>query len=140
MISIEDRTAISDVISLYGIVIDERQWPLVTALFTDDAVYDITDFNADVLNGAAEIRAFWERTRPFIPSPITQQMSSFVAIGMAMPWPCQKVSASAGAAKWEASPITTNSGVPISVGGSANAWRSCGKPIEMMIPACCPGT
>jgi len=58
VISIEDRTAISDVISLYGIVIDERQWPLVTALFTDDAVYDITDFNADVLNGLDNVTKY----------------------------------------------------------------------------------
>jgi hypothetical protein len=62
MISMEDRGAISDLISLYGIVIDEGQWVLVSALFTDDAVYDITDFGAGVLHGAEEIRAFWETT------------------------------------------------------------------------------
>ena len=62
MISMEDRLAISDLISLYGIVIDERQWALVSALFTDDAVYDITDFSAGVLHGAQEIGAFWEKT------------------------------------------------------------------------------
>jgi hypothetical protein len=62
MISMEDRAAIGDLISLYGIVIDERQWALVSALFTDDAVYDITDFSAAVLHGAEEIRSFWETT------------------------------------------------------------------------------
>jgi hypothetical protein len=58
----EDRIAIADLISLYGIVIDERQWALVGTLFTDDAVYDITDFGADMLQGAAQIKAFWEKT------------------------------------------------------------------------------
>jgi hypothetical protein len=62
MISIEDRGAIGDLISLYGVVIDERRWDLVGALFTADAIYDITDFDAGVLHGAEEIRKFWEST------------------------------------------------------------------------------
>jgi hypothetical protein len=62
IISMEDRGAIAELISLYGIIIDERQWILVSALFTHDAVYDITDFDAGVLHGADEIRKFWEST------------------------------------------------------------------------------
>lgn len=61
-ISVEDRVAITDLISLYGVVIDERQWGMVSALFTDDAIYDITDFGTGSLCGVEQIRAFWEST------------------------------------------------------------------------------
>jgi SnoaL-like domain len=62
LITMEDRDAISDLISLYGIVIDEKKWGLVSTLFTKDAVYDITDFGAGVLHGAEVISAYWQAT------------------------------------------------------------------------------
>ena len=54
-----DLIAIHQLIGLYGIVIDERDWVRVPELFTDDVVYDMSELGLGVLHGAEAVRAFW---------------------------------------------------------------------------------
>lgn len=59
MLSIEDKLAIHDLISLYGHIIDGREFTRTHELFTDDAVYDVTDFGAGTHTGWKNIAQMW---------------------------------------------------------------------------------
>lgn len=52
----DDHIAINTLINLYGHVIDERQWSRLGELFTDDVVFDLSDFNGQVLEGLETLR------------------------------------------------------------------------------------
>jgi ketosteroid isomerase-like protein len=52
----DDHIAINRLINLYGHVIDERQWSRMGELFTDDVVFDLADFNGQVLEGLETLR------------------------------------------------------------------------------------
>jgi hypothetical protein len=56
-----DILAIQQLIALYGHIIDEREWHRVDELFTEDAVYDLTEFGLGIVNGAQAIRTLWSR-------------------------------------------------------------------------------
>ncbi|MZD10557.1 nuclear transport factor 2 family protein [Streptomyces sp. SID5785] len=53
----EDRLAISDVIALHGHLCDAGELDRLDELFTDDVVYDVTDFGAEPLRGVEAVRA-----------------------------------------------------------------------------------
>jgi hypothetical protein len=55
----EDRLAIHELLGLYGHVIDERRWSDMAQVFTDDVVYDATDFGHGITRTLAELRAHW---------------------------------------------------------------------------------
>lgn len=55
----EDIIAITNLVNLYGYVIDERELSRTHELFTADAVYDVSDFGAGVHVGIAAIVALW---------------------------------------------------------------------------------
>jgi len=59
MIDVADRLAIHELLGLYGHVIDERRWDDMHLVFTDDVVYDPTDFGHEVTHSLAELRALW---------------------------------------------------------------------------------
>lgn len=59
MLSFEDRIAIHELMGLYGIVIDEREWARVDELFTSDVIYDMSELGFGVIEGAAAVREFW---------------------------------------------------------------------------------
>ncbi|MRH90654.1 nuclear transport factor 2 family protein [Nocardia sp. SYP-A9097] len=50
-ITLEDRIAIHEVIALHGHLIDDREWDRLGEVFTDDIVFDITDFGYGTLYG-----------------------------------------------------------------------------------------
>ena len=52
----DDHIAINSLINLYGHVIDERQWSRMGELFTDDVVFDLSDFNGQTLEGLETLR------------------------------------------------------------------------------------
>lgn len=58
-LSTADELAIHALMSLYGHVIDERDWSRMPDLFTDDVIYDMTDFNLGRLQGIAAVRQLW---------------------------------------------------------------------------------
>ncbi|MFD0509598.1 nuclear transport factor 2 family protein [Streptomyces aureus] len=53
----DDRIVISELISLHGHLCDEGQLDRLDELFTDDVVYDVTDFGQEPLTGVEAIRA-----------------------------------------------------------------------------------
>jgi ketosteroid isomerase-like protein len=56
-ISIEDRLAIHELISLHGHVVDRGEFDRLHELFTDDIVYDLSALGGESLEGAEAIRA-----------------------------------------------------------------------------------
>ena len=59
MIDPSDRWAIHELIGLYGHVIDDRRWPDLGLVFTDDIVFDATDFGNPVTTSLEELRSLW---------------------------------------------------------------------------------
>lgn len=53
MLTTDDRLAIHELIGLYGLVIDEREWHRAVELFTDDVRYDMSELGLGVLQGKA---------------------------------------------------------------------------------------
>ncbi|MEU9481484.1 nuclear transport factor 2 family protein [Streptomyces sp. NPDC048191] len=56
-LTLEDRLAITELISLHGHLVDEGQLDRLAELFTPDVVYDVSDFGQGPLVGVAAIRA-----------------------------------------------------------------------------------
>ena len=59
MIDTADRLAIHELLGLYGHVIDERRWSDMELVFTDDVVYDATDFGHGITRTLDELRVHW---------------------------------------------------------------------------------
>lgn len=62
MLSLEDRFEIMSLPARYGNAIDDRQWDIVRAIFTDDAVFEIIPYNIR-LQGVEEIVAFMDKAQ-----------------------------------------------------------------------------
>lgn len=62
MLSAEDQLAIHQLISLYGHLIDERQFSRSHELFTEDVRYDVTDFKSGEHVGIDAIVKLWTQT------------------------------------------------------------------------------
>src|ERR1035437_4980675 len=54
-----DRLASHELLGLYGHVIDDRRWFDLGLLFTEDIVFDATDFGNPVTTSLEELRIFW---------------------------------------------------------------------------------
>ncbi|WP_329175658.1 nuclear transport factor 2 family protein [Streptomyces sp. NBC_01477] len=52
----EDRTAVTDLISMHGHLVDSGRLDRLDELFTADVTYDVTDFGRQPLQGVAAIR------------------------------------------------------------------------------------
>ena len=52
----DDRTAITELLSLHGHLFDAGELDRLDELFTDDVVYDVTDFGQEPLVGITAIR------------------------------------------------------------------------------------
>lgn len=59
MLSADDILQIQQLANLYGHIIDERQFSRIGELFTEDALYDVSDFASGVHRGAAAVAALW---------------------------------------------------------------------------------
>jgi 3-phenylpropionate/cinnamic acid dioxygenase small subunit len=59
-LSVQDILAINNLINRYGHIIDERQWSRLGELFTDDVIFDMSDFNGEVLNGLGMLSESWK--------------------------------------------------------------------------------
>lgn len=56
-LALEDRLAITELISLHGHLVDDGDLDRLEELFTSDVVYDLTEFGQEPLLGVAAIRA-----------------------------------------------------------------------------------
>ena len=54
-----DRLAIHELLGLYGHLIDQRRFGELELVFTEDAVFDATDFGHPVTTSLEELRAHW---------------------------------------------------------------------------------
>lgn len=57
-ISVADRLELHELPGRYGDAIDDRDWDRLDRIFTDDAVFDLTDLGVPLLEGLAEIKRF----------------------------------------------------------------------------------
>ncbi|WP_033318783.1 nuclear transport factor 2 family protein [Streptomyces yerevanensis] len=55
-LSVEDRFAIAELISMHGHLFDGGELDRLDELFTADVVYDVTDFGQEPLTGVAAVR------------------------------------------------------------------------------------
>lgn len=56
MLSVEDRTAINDLIALHGHLADRAGLDRMDEVFTTDATFDLTDFGHGTVEGLAKLR------------------------------------------------------------------------------------
>lgn len=54
-----DYVQLRRLVDLYGYLIDERMFSRVGEVFTDDVVYDVSDFGHGVLRGLDAVLAMW---------------------------------------------------------------------------------
>ena len=57
---IADRLELHELPGRYGDAIDDRDWDRLDRIFTEDAVFDLTDLGAPRLEGLAEIKRFMD--------------------------------------------------------------------------------
>ncbi len=76
MIDTADRLAIHELMGLYGIVIDERDWSLINELFTDDVIYDMSELDLGVLQGKAAVLQLWHERE--VLRPLAQHATNIV--------------------------------------------------------------
>ena len=55
-LALEDRLAITELVSLHGHLVDDGSLDRFEELFTSDVVYDLTDFGQEPLFGVAAVR------------------------------------------------------------------------------------
>jgi hypothetical protein len=76
MLPTHDLLAIHQLLALYGHIIDERQWSRVTELFSDAAVYDMSEFGLGVVQGVRAIGALW--SKPDAAHPLAHHATNIV--------------------------------------------------------------
>lgn len=59
-LNVADRLEIHELPGRYGDAIDDRDWPALDRVFTQDAVFDLTGVGARVCRGLDDIKAFME--------------------------------------------------------------------------------
>lgn len=55
----DDRLAIAELLSLYGHLIDTQRWTDLDQVFTQDAVFDASDFGKPIFRSLDELRSDW---------------------------------------------------------------------------------
>ena len=76
MLDVADTLAIHQLLALYGHLIDERQWSRLGEVFTDDLVFDATDFGLGVTHSLDELREVW--TGPEAAHPLGHHATNIV--------------------------------------------------------------
>ncbi len=59
-ITTDDRLELHELPGRYGDAIDDRDWSGLDRIFTDDAVFDLTDLGVPLLEGLPEIKRFMD--------------------------------------------------------------------------------
>ena len=55
VLPVADRLAIDELISLYGHIVDEREFSSLNKIFTDDAVFDLCGYGGQIYQGLQSI-------------------------------------------------------------------------------------
>lgn len=72
----KDLIEIQMMLGLYGHILDERDWDALDQVFTEDVVYDATDFGLGVMRGIPAIAEAWRE--PFDGHPLGHYMTNVV--------------------------------------------------------------
>jgi hypothetical protein len=75
-LTLEDRLELHELPGRYGDAIDDRDWDRLGLIFTDDAVFDLTDLKAPRLDGIDEIVRFMDEEAAH---PHTHMMTNIYA-------------------------------------------------------------
>lgn len=59
-LTVADRLELHELPGRYGDAIDDRDWNRLDQIFTDDAVFDLTDLDVPLLEGLAAIKRFMD--------------------------------------------------------------------------------
>ena len=79
-LSATERLAIHELISLYGHLIDQRQFSQLNQIFTDDAVFDLSDYDGSCYHGLPAIQALMLGSREH---PLAHHATNVVVQGQA---------------------------------------------------------
>jgi 3-phenylpropionate/cinnamic acid dioxygenase small subunit len=80
-ITTEDRVAIHDVIALHGHVADDRDWDRLGEVFTDDVVFDVTDYGYGTLHGLPAMQDLVRDSRGDASQPLGHHVTNIVIVG-----------------------------------------------------------
>lgn len=72
----QDLIEIQMMVALYGHILDERDWDALDQVFTEDIVYDATDFDLGVMRGIPAIVESW--CEPFDGHPLGHYTTNVV--------------------------------------------------------------
>ncbi|NNE75262.1 MAG: nuclear transport factor 2 family protein [Acidimicrobiales bacterium] len=75
-LSVEDRLDIGELLARYGHIVDEQEWHRAGELFTDDCVYDMTDFDMGIAIGTDAVVEMW--TGPTAKHPLAHHATNVV--------------------------------------------------------------
>ncbi len=78
MLDVGDRLAIHELLALYGHLVDERRWDELDRVFTDDVVYDASDFAMPVTHTLAELVAEWASDAGMARHPLAHHATNVV--------------------------------------------------------------
>jgi ketosteroid isomerase-like protein len=76
-LALADESAIRRLIDVYGHIVDSGDWHLLTAVFTDDVVFDLTPFGWGRLEGVDALIEKWHTVQ----HPVGHHMTNVVMIG-----------------------------------------------------------
>ena len=77
-VDVADRLAIHELLGLHGHLIDERRWDELGLVFTDDVVYDASDFGMPVTRSLGELVAEWTSEAGMARHPLAHHATNIV--------------------------------------------------------------
>lgn len=77
-LDVGDRLAIHELLGLYGHLIDDRRWDDLHLVFTEDVVYDASDFGMAVTRSITELVAEWTSEAGMARHPLAHHATNIV--------------------------------------------------------------
>lgn len=75
---ISDRLALHELVHLYGHLVDDQAWDALDRVFTDDVLYDASDFAMPVTRSLADLVAEWTSEEGLARHPLAHHATNLV--------------------------------------------------------------